>query len=90
MRPIGEVSNDYRDYGDFIAGEVSPEFNKFINDNYIAENEDIIEDDYIAVEYAKYFIEKRKREDELKQKYQEECMKKDQTLWMKALSLIGL
>ncbi len=90
MKPIGEASTDYRDYGDFIAGEVSPKFSKFINDNYIAENEDIIEDDYFAVEYAKYFIEKRKHENELKQKYQEERMKKDQTLWMKALSLIGL
>ena len=90
MRPIGEASSDCRDYGDFIDGEVSREFNNFINHNYVSESEDIIEDDYFAVEYTKYFIEKRKHEDMLKQKYQEEKMKKDQTLWVKALSLIGL
>ena len=50
----------------------------FINHNYVSESEDIVEDDYFAVEYAKYFIEKRKHEDMLKQKYQEEKMKKDQ------------
>lgn len=89
MRPIGEASDDCRDYGDYVNGVVSEEFNRFVNYNYV-DDSDIIEDDYIAIEYAKYFVEKRKYEDELRRKHQEEHMKKDQTLCMKALGLLGL
>ena len=54
MTPIGESSVDYRDYGDFIAGEISDEFKKFVNDNWIEDEEDgIIEDTYVAMEYVK-------------------------------------
>ena len=90
MRPIGEASDDCRDYGDYVNGVVSEEFNRFVNYNYVNESEDIIEDDYIAVEYSKYFIEKRKLEDVYSQKQKEENMKKDQALWTKALSLLKL
>lgn len=90
MRPIGEASDDCRDYGDYVNGAVSEEFEKFVNYNYVNESEDIIEDDYIAVEYSKYFIEKRKLEDVYSQKQKEENMKKDQALWTKALSLLKL
>lgn len=90
MRPIGEASDDCRDYGDYVNGAVSEEFEKFVNYNFVNDSEDIIEDDYIAVEYSKYFIEKRKLEDAHIQKQRKENMKKDQALWTKALSLLGL
>lgn len=90
MRPIGEASDDCRDYGDYVNGAVSEEFEKFVNYNFVNDSEDIIEDDYIAVEYSKYFIEKRKLEDTHIQKQRKENMKKDQALWAKALSRLGL
>lgn len=85
MRPIGENSSDFRDYGDYEEGCVSQQFNDFINYNY-EDDEGIIEDRYLPVEYAIYF--KQKHEYELKMK--EERKKKDQELFSKVLGLLGL
>lgn len=88
MTPIGESSADYRDYGDFIAGEISDEFKKFVNDNWIEDEEDgIIEDTYVAMEYVKYFNEKREQESLMVAKRKKE---KDQTLKNKVLDLLRI
>lgn len=88
MTPIGESSVDYRDYGDFIDGEISDEFKKFVNDNWIEDEEDgIIEDTYVAMEYVKYFNEKREQESLIAAKKKKE---KDQTLKNKVLDLLRI
>ena len=86
MRPIDENSTDYKDYGDYMEGYVSEQFNKFINYNFKDEEDEIIEDNYLAMQYAIYF--KQKHEYEIKLK--EIQKKKDQELWKKALSLLGI